>query len=139
MLEASVGLALFGTDMRFRWVNAALTRLGGQAGTDPSNPSDSSGPANPDPSGWAGLLPSQAWPEPIATRAENALRQVLAKGVPLAEAGYPAVAAPAPAPLTAPAPHGPAAAPAPAPLTTPAPQSRRRGPAHHTRRRRSRR
>ena len=123
MLEASVGLALFGTDMRFRWVNAALTRLGGQAGTDPSNPSDSSGPANPDPSGWAGLLPSQAWPEPIATRAENALRQVLAKGVPLAEAGYPAIAAPAgaapaPAPLTAPS-TVPLTTPAPAPLTTP--------------------
>ncbi len=106
MLEAPVGLALFGADMRFRWVNAALTRLGGQAGMDPSAPSDSSGPANPDPSGWAGLLPSQAWPEPIATRAEDALRQVLAEGVPLAEAGYPAIpapagAAPAPAPLTA--------------------------------------
>ena len=123
MLEASVGLALFGTDMRFRWVNAALTRLGGQAGTDPSNPSDSSGPANPDPSGWAGLLPSQAWPEPIATRAENALRQVLANGVPLAQAGYPVVAAPAgaapaPAPLTAPS-TVPLTTPAPAPLTTP--------------------
>ena len=26
MLEAPVGLALFGPDMRFRWVNAALTR-----------------------------------------------------------------------------------------------------------------
>ena len=96
MLEAPVGLALFGTDMRFRWVNAALTRLGRQAGIGPDRtPSDSSGPANPDPSGWAGLLPSQAWPEPIATRAENALRQVLAKGVPLAEAGYPAIPAPA--------------------------------------------
>ena len=107
--------------MRFRWVNAALTRLGRQAGTDPTTPSDSSGPANPDPSGWAGLLPSQAWPEPIATRAENALRQVLAKGVPLAEAGYPAIAAPggaapAPAPQTAPAPQ---AAPGTVPLTTP--------------------
>ena len=106
MLEAPVGLALFGTDMRFRWVNAALTRLGGQAGTDPSappHPSDSSGPANPDPSGWAGLLPSQAWPEPIATRAENALRQVLAKGVPLAEAGYPVVRSPAAPSLSTPA------------------------------------
>jgi len=27
MLEAPVGLALFGSDLRFRWVNAALTRL----------------------------------------------------------------------------------------------------------------
>src|SRR5260370_36667786 len=35
MLEAPVGLALFGPDLRFRWVNAALARtlhLGGQAG-----------------------------------------------------------------------------------------------------------
>ena len=30
MLEAPVGLALFGSDLRFRWVNAALTRLDGQ-------------------------------------------------------------------------------------------------------------
>ena len=125
MLEAPVGLALFGADMRFRWVNAALTRLGGQTGMDPSAPSDSSGPANPDPSGWAGLLPAQAWPEPIATRAENALRQVLTEGVPLAEAGYPSIpapvgAAPAPAPLTAPAPApAPLTAPAPGPLTAP--------------------
>ena len=123
MLEAPVGLALFGADMRFRWVNAALTRLGGQAGMDPSAPSDSSGPANPDPSGWAGLLPSQAWPEPIATRAENALRQVLAEGVPLAEAGYPAIpapvgAAPAAAPLTAPG-AVPLTPPGAVPLTPP--------------------
>jgi PAS domain S-box-containing protein len=88
MLEAPVGLALFGPDMRFRWVNAALTRLGGPAAAD------APGPANPDPSGWAGLLPSEAWPEPIATRAESALRQVLAEGAPLAEAGYPAVRPP---------------------------------------------
>ena len=31
MLEAPIGLALFGTDLRFRWVNAALTRLDGRA------------------------------------------------------------------------------------------------------------
>ena len=92
MLEAPVGLALFGPDMRFRWVNAALARLGGSAGSDGSAPSDSSAAADaasPDSVGWAGLLPSQAWPEPIATRAENALREVLAKGVPLAEAAVP--------------------------------------------------
>jgi PAS domain S-box-containing protein len=95
MLEAPVGLALFGSDMRFRWVNAALTRLGGPAGVDGS---DFSGRAHPDPSSWTRLLPSQAWPEPIATRAENALRQVLAEGVPLAEVGYPAIWSPAAAP-----------------------------------------
>ena len=90
MLEAPVGLALFGPDMRFRWVNAALTRLGGvRLESTASGPRPAA--AHPDPSGWAGLLPSQAWPEPIATRAENALRQVLAEGVPLAESGYPTV------------------------------------------------
>ena len=114
MLEAPVGLALFGTDMRFRWVNAALTRLGGQAGvdggvdgSDPSDPADSSGPAHPDPSGWTGLLPSQAWPEPVATRAEAALRKTVAEGVPLAESGYPAV----PPPSGGAAPSGDAPAP----------------------------
>ena len=97
MLEAPVGLALFGPDMRFRWVNAALKRLGGQPGVDGS---DLSGPAHRGPSGWAGLLPSQAWPESIATRAENALRQVLAEGVPLAEGGYPVLRSAAAAPIT---------------------------------------
>ena len=52
MLEAPVGLALFGSDLRFRWVNAALTRLNGQTGADPS--------------GWTGQLPSEAWPEHVA-------------------------------------------------------------------------
>ena len=77
MLEAPVGLALFGPDLRFRWVNAALTRFGDSAGADPS--------------GYQGLLPSEAWPEHLAARAEAALRQVLAEGVPLAESGYPPV------------------------------------------------
>ncbi len=109
MLEAPVGLALFGPDLRFRWVNAALTRLGlnplnrpgGPAGADLSGPSDSSVPSGQDPSSWAGLLPSEAWPEPIATRAEKALRKVLDEGVPLAEHGYPPVSPAAAAPLTA--------------------------------------
>ncbi len=96
MLEAPVGLALFGPDLRFRWVNAALTRLGRQARVDGSDSSGPSGPPHPDPSGWAGLLPSQAWPEAIAARAEKALRQVLDEGVPLAESGYPAVSSSAP-------------------------------------------
>ena len=80
MLEAPVGLALFGSDLRFRWVNAALTRLNGQAGADPS--------------GWTGQLPSEAWPEQVAGRAEAALRKVLDEGVPLAERGYPVVSPP---------------------------------------------
>ena len=51
MLEAPVGLALFGSDLRFRWVNAALTRLSERSGEDPSAPSD----PHPDPSAWAGI------------------------------------------------------------------------------------
>jgi PAS domain S-box-containing protein len=77
MAEAPVGLALFGPDLRFRWVNAALTRFGGRADADPS--------------GYRGLLPSEAWPEHLAARAEAALRRVLAEGTPLAESGYPAM------------------------------------------------
>ena len=80
ILEAPVGLALFGPDLRFRWVNAALTHFSGDAG----------GPG-PDPSQCRGLLPSQAWPQDVAARAENALRKVLDEGAPLAEPGYPAV------------------------------------------------
>jgi PAS domain S-box-containing protein len=81
MLEAPVGLALFGSDLRFRWVNAALTRLNGQASTDPS--------------GWTGQLPSEAWPEHVAVRAEAALHKVLDEGVALAERGYPVMSPPA--------------------------------------------
>jgi PAS domain S-box-containing protein len=91
MLEAPVGLALFGSDLRFRWVNAALTRLSEHAGADPSAPSD----PHPDPSAWAGLRPSEVWPEHVATRAETALRKVLGEGMPLAERGYPVMSPPA--------------------------------------------
>src|SRR5260370_2182490 len=78
MLEAPVGLALFGPDLRFRWVNAALTRtlqLDGQAGADLAS--------------YAGMLPSEVWPEPAAPRSETALRKVLADGAPMVEPGYP--------------------------------------------------
>ena len=91
MLEAPVGLALFGSDLRFRWVNAALTRLSERSGEDPSAPSDH----HPDPSAWAGLRPSAVWPEHVATRAETALRKVLDEGLPLAERGYPVMSPPA--------------------------------------------
>src|SRR5690242_10386842 len=91
MLEAPVGLALFGSDLRFRWVNAALTRLSERAGADPSAPSD----PHPDPSAWTGLRPSEVWPEHVATRAETALRKVLDEGMPLAERGYPVMSPPA--------------------------------------------
>ncbi len=110
MLEAPVGLALFGSDLRFRWVNAALTRLGGQPGADRSNPGSPAGP-NPGspagPLGWAGRLPSEAWPEHVAARAEAALRKVLDEGAPLTERGYPAVTPPASS--VSPPSHGPAA------------------------------
>ena len=91
MLEAPVGLALFGSDLRFRWVNAALTRLseqrrGGSFRTVRLPPRSVA---------WAGLLPSEAWPEHVATRAEAALRKVLDEGVPLAERGYPVMSPPA--------------------------------------------
>ncbi len=89
MLEAPVGLALFGPDLRFRWVNAALTRLDGLQKADPS--------------GWTGLLPSEAWPEHVATRAEAALRVVLDEGAPLAERGYPVMSPPAGSPAAVPA------------------------------------
>ena len=92
MLEAPVGLALFGPDLRFRWVNAALTKLDGQAGADPSGlPAPSAPLSTPSaPLDWAGRLPSEAWPAHIAARAETALRKVLDEGVPLTERGYPA-------------------------------------------------
>jgi len=109
MLEAPVGLALFGSDLRFRWVNAALTRLAAPAdpmmadpmaadrmAADPAG-ADGPGPSRPppdEPSAWAGLLPSQAWPGPLGARAEAALRKVLDQGAPLVESGYPLVAPP---------------------------------------------
>ena len=96
MLEAPVGLALFGSDLRFRWVNAALTRLSERSGEDPSAPSD----PHPDPSAWAGLRPSAVWPEHVATRAETALRKVLDEGMPLAERGYPVMSPPAGGPAS---------------------------------------
>jgi PAS domain S-box-containing protein len=77
MLEAPIGLALFGTDLRFRWVNAALTRLDGHAEADPSS--------------YAARRPTDVWPQEIAARAEAALRQVLAGGGLVIEPGYPPV------------------------------------------------
>src|ERR1700689_4655422 len=79
MVEAPVGLALFGPDLRFRWVNAALTRLGGHPEADPSSD--------------AGLLPSEVWPAELAARAEAALATVHAGGVPPIEPRYPLIRA----------------------------------------------
>jgi PAS domain S-box-containing protein len=124
MGQTPVGLALFGSDLRFRWVNTALARLGAQPadpsgpGAHPSGPgADSSGPeADPsdhgtDPSSYVGLRPAEVWPAEIATRVEAALRKVLASGQPLIESGYPPVTpvTAAPASEAAPAdPQGPA-------------------------------
>jgi PAS domain S-box-containing protein len=98
MLEAPVGLALFGPDLRFRWVNAALTRFSEKPGAEPS--------------GLHGMLPSQAWPEPVAVRAEAALHQVLDEDTPLTERGYPALSLSpmAPPPMTGPPAGAPASA-----------------------------
>src|SRR5690348_8899793 len=95
LTDAPVGLALFGPDLRFRWVNAALARLGEDAEAVPLSPEIPAVPAvqkpSADPSACRGLLPSETWPAPVASRAEAALRKVLAEGVPLTESGYPAV------------------------------------------------
>jgi PAS domain S-box-containing protein len=112
LTDVPVGLALFGPDLRFRWVNAALARLGEDAEAVPLSPEIPAVPAVPavqqpsaDPSACHGLLPSEAWPAPVASRAEAALRKVLAEGTPLTESGYPAVPVSpgplSPAPLSA--------------------------------------
>jgi PAS domain S-box-containing protein len=81
--QAPVGLALFGPDLRFRLANAALGPLAPMAPLVPSARVD--GPAAPDPAGYVGLLPSQVWEQEAATRAEAALRKVLADDVPVTE------------------------------------------------------
>jgi PAS domain S-box-containing protein len=100
MLEAPIGLALFGTDLRFRWVNAALTRLDGRAEADPSS--------------YTARRPTDVWPQEIAVRAEAALRQVLSGSGPVIEPGYPPVTGASLAPAATSAKPVPAAPPAPA-------------------------
>src|ERR1700677_371033 len=99
MLEAPIGLALFGTDLRFRWVNAPRTRLDGRAEADPSS--------------YTARRPTDVWPQEIAARAEAALRKILAGDGPVIEPGYPPVTGASPAPASAK--PVPAAPPAPAP------------------------
>jgi len=72
LTQAPAGLALFGPDLRFRWVNAALARITGRPGA-----------------GHADKLPSEVWPGEMAARAEAALSRVLADGAPVTESGYP--------------------------------------------------
>ena len=70
--EAPIGFAFFGTDLCFRRVNRSLARLYGRNGAD-----------------HIGHPPSQVWPEPLASRAEAAIRKVLADDQPLFEADQP--------------------------------------------------
>jgi PAS domain S-box-containing protein len=72
MHQAPVGLALLGSDLRFRRVNTALAQIVGIPAAD-----------------HADKLPSEVWPAELATRAEVALRKVLADGSPVTEPGYP--------------------------------------------------
>jgi PAS domain S-box-containing protein len=70
--EAPIGFAFFGTDLRFRRVNRSLARLYGRNGAD-----------------HIGRPPSRVWPEPLAERAEAAIRKVLAEDQPLFEPDQP--------------------------------------------------
>jgi PAS domain S-box-containing protein len=83
--QAPVGIAIFGPDLRFRRVNAALAEIIGVPDAD-----------------HEGKLPSEIWPEELAARAEAALHKVLADGTAVTESGYPqgSISLPRP-PLTA--------------------------------------
>jgi PAS domain S-box-containing protein len=67
--DAPAGVAFLGTDMRFGWVNAALARLYGH-----------------DQAEFAGRPMAEMWPAKDTSRAEAALRQVLAEDRPATEA-----------------------------------------------------
>ncbi len=86
--EAPIGFAFFGPDLRFRRINETLAGLDGL-----------------DLEAHVGLLPSQVWSGSLATRAESAVRHVLADGQPLYESNQPVTPADSSA--------GPAAEPAP--------------------------
>jgi PAS domain S-box-containing protein len=70
--EAPIGFAFFGPDLRFRRINQTLAGLDGL-----------------DLEAHIGLLPSQVWPGSLASRAESAVRHVLAEGQPLYESNQP--------------------------------------------------
>src|SRR5262249_5796955 len=70
--EAPIGFAFFGTDLCFRRVNRSLARLYGHNGAD-----------------HIGHPPSRVWPEPLAKRAEPAIRRVLEADQPLLEPAQP--------------------------------------------------
>ena len=66
--DASAGMAVLGTDMRFVWVNSALAELFGRPAAD-----------------FAGRPVAEVWPAVDAARAEVALQQVLTQGRPALE------------------------------------------------------
>ena len=67
--DAPAGVAFLGTDMRFGWVNAALARLYGH-----------------DQAEFAGRPMAEVWPAKDSSKAEAALRRVLAEDRPATEA-----------------------------------------------------
>jgi len=67
--DAPAGVAFLGTDMRFGWVNAALARLYGH-----------------DQAEFVGRPMAEVWPAKDASKADAALRQVLAEDRPATEA-----------------------------------------------------
>jgi PAS domain S-box-containing protein len=70
--EAPIGFAFFGTDLCFRRVNRSLARLHGRNGSD-----------------HLGLTPSEVWKGQLGSRAETAIRRVLADDQPLYEPDQP--------------------------------------------------
>ncbi len=89
--EAPIGFAFFGPDLRFRRINETLAGLDGL-----------------DLEAHIGLLPAQVWPGSLATRAESAVRHVLAEGQPLYESNQPVTTAEASAGPAGPSPPRPA-------------------------------
>jgi PAS domain S-box-containing protein len=99
--DSPSGMAFFGTDMRFTWVNPALARMYGR-----------------EEAAFAGHTPAEVWPAVDAARAEAALRRVIDDDSPATEmfssgAGTHAVGGPAG--------DGPADAPAAPAAGTPDP------------------
>jgi PAS domain S-box-containing protein len=99
LLQAPVGVAFFGTDLRFSKVNAAFAQQAPMTGEGQSPAQKAQAlsghtatSGRKGPSGYSGLLPTEAWPEPFGSLAEASLRKVLAEGVELTEPGYPAAA-----------------------------------------------
>jgi PAS domain S-box-containing protein len=66
--DSPSGMAFFGTDMRFTWVNPALARMYGR-----------------EEAAFTGHTPAEVWPAVDATRAEVALRRVIDEDSPATE------------------------------------------------------